>query len=231
MIAIFCFSLGNCAKALGLSSHDISIVLYNWQTLIAGGLALLGARWTVTKIQIQIDNQEKQNLDKEKRLGFTARAELPQNVADGQIWLKKTLIFIYEHREGHQRSRSPNLDEMPRHIFEKIAGAAKYLPITLGEDAVIICRNAQVINTRLSSRYKDKKKHNHKDDSKLIATTYNLMTDLYYFIDGDETPNNGAGNNDDEQRDKALISMFLSQNELHLLDYFRKLWVNKQHGS
>lgn len=52
-------------------------ILYDWQTLLAGALALCGALWTVKKIRDQIRQTEKITNDARKRDELAARSVLP----------------------------------------------------------------------------------------------------------------------------------------------------------
>jgi hypothetical protein len=93
--------------------------LKEWQDLVAGGLALLGAYWALMGIRRQIEQSEKQHKDEIARRRNAARVALPLALAEVNTFVLKIVHNIAEEiecysptskvqtREAAQRSGMP----------------------------------------------------------------------------------------------------------------------------
>ncbi|MGE3868431.1 MAG: hypothetical protein AB7F51_02830 [Pseudorhodoplanes sp.] len=94
--------------------HSYVQHLFQWQTLIAGVLALIAAIWTIFQINKQIRQTEKLETDKRYSENNAARAVLPLALSQLTQYCREAIQFLDARRIGVIGARIPPEIQLPR---------------------------------------------------------------------------------------------------------------------
>ncbi len=137
---LFFFFLGFFLSAVLWLNDPFWIFLQKWQTLIAGSLAFLGAFWTVSKMQKQIDLQTESMRIQKKQKERLARALLSDAISDMSCYARACFGVIRDSRE---------LPKYPLESLSYIKQSVEYFDDLDAEKILNFLSSMQVFNARL----------------------------------------------------------------------------------
>jgi len=106
------------------------ILLYNWQTLIAGLLALIGAAWTVKQIRTQIEQANDLEENRRLREERAAKAVLPLALSEICQYARDCLHLLARYVPATDAvpdvRADVNVPRIPTNVIETLQACARF---------------------------------------------------------------------------------------------------------
>lgn len=134
---------------------EVYHTIWDWQTLIAGILALLGAAWTVVSIRAQI--QQVNNIESDRRLRQERAARIALPLALSKIatyatdCIKALSSHITSSPGGIDTSVSIDIPAIPRDILEPLQACAQFGDAEIARRVNRLVELLQVQHSRMES--------------------------------------------------------------------------------
>jgi hypothetical protein len=168
-------------------------ILHDWQTLIAGALALIAASLTIRAMNKQtnaaIDIAEKRRQSEER----AARAALPLGLSDISLYSKRCIKLMAAQAESYSLARLQFPDNLeapafPNNSIELLQASARFATDGAGEKIATVLNVIQVQHARLISTL-TKKRDGHGDvhQSEIVDAIFDaaelsvLVDELYEY--------------------------------------------------
>ena len=183
----FCHrGFSDCLYSLTHNEALLGAFIGGLATLIAGLLAIIGAWWTVSKMEKQIKLQEKIEADRITRLRQLIRSKMPSKLSLIVEWIKSL--------EKVQLELLNNLDENTDTIIKENVSLGEFNPFPkeleeyIGE-AIMFIGNEKVEKTfiyllKMSQLYDTRTKElsNHIKNKSFIMVSLNIYEDLANYV-------------------------------------------------
>lgn len=125
---------------------------YDWQTLIAGGLALFGAWITVCSIKKQIKQTDDTAKDKKDRDERAAKAVLPLGLSELSAYARTCIIFIDKHfSEKSAVPKGAIAPQLPPGVMLILQECVRHSDTQIASEIAILLGKLQIQHARLES--------------------------------------------------------------------------------
>jgi hypothetical protein len=128
-------------------NSDLAKFLYDWQTLIAGILALIGAAWTVMGIRAQIRQTNEIAKDERDRDEFASRAVLSLALSQMTAYSQSCIKFIKE-KQTETIAVDEDLPTLEGDIVPRLQECARYTNKDIASKIWILLNVLQVQQAR-----------------------------------------------------------------------------------